>query len=135
MRVPRTIPMLLVAVALASTGCDESDAMGRRDALDDGDKSALVQTFREEAQARLDQVNAEISELEVRAEDATAEAKEELRQQAAALRERSEVIQREIRELAWRSQVEWEEATARIDEALDELRRDLAYLIAPGEGQ
>lgn len=131
MRISHAISTALVAITLAASGCGQSGAADREDFAIAEDTTLLVQTFRADAQARLDQLNAEINDLKLRTDSAASDVRAELQQQVQHLETRVVALQRQIDELAWRGETQWREATERLDEELDALRRELARTIAP----
>ena len=135
MRTTSILSLALVA-GLAVAGCRaetgeqvDSQEMG----MDDVQETQMVEDFRADARARLDEIDAKIQQLQAEADSATGEMQTELQAQVQDFQTRSELLEQHIRELSWETAELWQDSKDRLNTALESLRQDIDSVLTPAE--
>ncbi len=134
MRATSILPLALVA-GLALAGCSgetgetDSEEMG----MEDVQETQLVEDFRAEARARLDEIDAKIQLLVAEADSATGEMQSELQTKVQDFQSRSELLEQHLRDLSWETAELWEQSKQQINTALDGLWQDVDNALMPAE--
>jgi chromosome segregation ATPase len=123
---------LLPAVAVAFIGvaaCTESGADDRPAV--EADTVAVVSTFQDNARERLNEIDSLIDSARMELDSVQSDAQQELQARLNDLASRSNALEQEIRTLVWRSEMEWDSTTQRIEQELGQLRRDVDTALSP----
>jgi len=110
---------LLPAVAVAFIGvaaCTESGADDRPAV--EADTVAVVSTFQDNARERLNEIDSLIDSARMELDSVQSDAQQELQARLNDLASRSNALEQEIRTLVWRSEMEWDSTTQRIEQEL-----------------
>lgn len=135
MRATHILSLALVA-GLAAAGCSQTGEQNSEEmGMDEVQETQLVEDFRADARARLDEIDGKIQQIQAEADSATGEVQTDLQSKVQDFQTRSEQLEQQIRALDWETAELWEQSKVQINTALDDLRQAVDTVLMPAAAE